>query len=293
MNPNIKKVLSTLSPKLTTYLMYYYNFKKLLNLKNPSTINEKLQYLKLHTYYNNPVVTQCVDKYRVREYLTDHGYEHLLPELIAGGIEDPEEIRQRWETFPDSFVIKCNHGCGYNILVKNKAEENVDQIVAQLTQWMKENYWKYYCEPQYKQVKKCILVEQYLADDIQTYKFYCFHGKPQVAYVSENGPNGEKDLYLDYYDMKWHRLPLTLDGHLHKADSMPAPENLQEMVRTSCELSKDFPFVRIDLYDVNGKVYFSEFTFIPTGGMMQIHPPEVLDEWGKMINLGGVFPKNT
>lgn len=215
-------------------------------------------------YYNNPVVTQCVDKYRVRAYLEERGFANILPKLIIGGITDPEEIRIHWKDFPDSFVIKCNHGCGYNILVRDKSKVNVDKVVKQIAEWIKEDYWKYYCEPQYKNVKKCILVEQYLADDIQTYKFYCFNGNPKVLYVSENGPNGEKDLYLDYYDMEWNHLDLTLGDHLHAEKLTEKPKNLEEMVELARKLSEDFPFVRVDLYDVDGSVYFSELTFIPS-----------------------------
>ena len=285
MNKNIKTVMSSISPKFTTYLMYLYNFGKFPNMKNPKDINEKLQYLKLKTYYNNPVVTQCVDKYRVRAYLEERGFANILPKLIIGGITDPEEIRIHWKDFPDSFVIKCNHGCGYNILVRDKSKVNVDKVVKQIAEWIKEDYWKYYCEPQYKNVKKCILVEQYLADDIQTYKFYCFNGNPKVLYVSENGPNGEKDLYLDYYDMEWNHLDLTLGDHLHAEKLTEKPKNIEEMVELARKLSEDFPFVRVDLYDVDGSVYFSELTFIPTGGNMKLKPESTIKEWGEFLEI--------
>ena len=285
MNKNIKVLLSSISPKMTTYLMYIYNFKTFPNMKKPRNINEKLQYLKLKNYYDNSVVTQCVDKWRVRSYLKDKGYGNLLPDLFMGGITDPNEIRKHWDALPNSFVIKCNHGCGYNILVKDKNKIQKDFVTKQLIQWMHEDYWKYYCEPQYKNVKKCMLVEQYLADDIKTYKFYCFNGVPLVLYVSENGPNGEKDLFLDYYDMDWNHLDITLAGHLHAEKLADRPENLNIMADLSRSLSADFPFVRVDLYDVDGRVYFSELTFIPTGGNMKLQPEKTIDEWGELLKL--------
>lgn len=155
----------------------------------------------------------------------------------------------------------------------------------QLDKWMKEDFWKVYCEPQYKDVPKHIIVEEYLGDNIQTYKFFCFNGKPKVLYVSANGENGEKDLYLDYYDLDWNWMPVSLDGHEHAKVKAEKPENFEEMVALAEELSSEFPFVRVDLYDVKGKIYFSEFTFVPTGGNMKLKPKEVLDEWGKWLCL--------
>ena len=287
-NLKIKEILSTISPKMTTYLMWFYNFRKPLDLKNPKDINEKLQFLKLRTYYDNPTVTQCVDKWRVRKYLEDKGFAYILPGLYMGGITDPAELKAQWDCLPESFVVKCNHGCGYNILVKDKSLCDPDAVVAQLGKWMKEDYWKFYCEPQYRNVKKCILVEEYLADGIDTYKFYCFNGEPKVLYVSENGPNGEKDLYLDYYDMEWNCLDISLDGHLHSPTERPRPKNFEEMVDLSRKLSCEFPFVRVDLYSVGDRVYFSELTFIPTGGNMKLKPASYIEQWGEWLDLQGL-----
>ena len=172
MRKQVKMLLSSLSPELTTRLMFRYNFHKRLNLKNPQDFNEKLQYLKLRTYYNNPVITQCVDKYRVREYLEQQGEGRLLPELLAGPFYDARDLRAVWDSLPQSFAIKCNHGCGYNILVKDKSKTNLEDAVKTLGRWLREDYWKIYCEPQYRFVRKAFTVERYLGDNIETYKFY-------------------------------------------------------------------------------------------------------------------------
>lgn len=281
----IKNFLSTISPTFTTKLIYYYNFRKWLNLKNPQGINEKLQVLKLKNYYNNDIITQCADKYRVREYIQSKGMDFLLPKLIAGEYDTAKSIKEDWESFPDKFVIKCNHGCGYNILVTDKSKEDVDLIVKQIDKWMKEDFWKVYCEPQYKYIEKKIIVEEYLGGDILTYKFYCFNGKPEIAYVSSNGENGEKDLYLDYFDMDWNWLDITLDTHLHKKEKASKPKNFDKMIKISKQLSEDFPFVRVDLYNIDGQIYLSELTFIPTGGIMKLKPKEVIQEWGNKLKL--------
>lgn len=177
--------------------------------------------------------------------------------------------------------MKCNHGCAYNILVSDKNKYDVEQVVMTIDKWLHEDYWKVYSEPQYKNVSKRFIVEQYLADDIQTYKFYCFNGTPEVCYISTNGENGEKNLYLDYFDMDWNWLPISLDGHKHDKCPITKHTSFEQMKELAANLSKDFPFVRVDLYDVNGRIYFSELTFIPTGGNMKLTPVSVLKEWGR------------
>ena len=281
----LKRLLCTISPELTTRLMYLYNFKKPLNLRNPSNFNEKLQYLKLKTYYNNPVITQCVDKYRVRSYLEDRGYADMIPKLLGGPYTRAEELCADWDQLPDKFVIKCNHGCGYNILVSDKSAVDLDAVEKQLDQWMKEDFWKEYCEPQYRFVPRRIHVEEHLGEGIQSYKFYCIHQQPEMFYISSNGENGEKDLYLDYYNMDWEWQPITLQGHKHVKDKIQKPENFEKMVTLAKELSAGFPFVRIDLYNVDGRIYLSEFTFIPTGGNMKLNTPEILEEWGRKLQV--------
>ncbi len=277
-----RKLLSAIAPTYETKRIYRYNFGRECNLENPVTINEKLQYLKLHDYYKNDTVTMCVDKYRLREYLAGKKLEHLCPKLY-GVYDSTAEID--WDVLPDSFVIKCNHGCGYNILCPDKSRLDIKESVRLLKQWMKEDYWKEFAEVQYRYVKKKIIAEEYLGDELRTYKFYCFNGVPKVLYVSENGENGEKDKYLNYYSMDWEMLPYCLSGHVRKTLPHPKPEHMDELVRYAEILSRDFPFVRVDLYDVNGKVYISELTFIPTGGFMHLIPEGTDIEWGNWLDL--------
>lgn len=280
----LRSLLNGAFPKTMTKLIYYKNFHKKINMKNPNGINEKLQVLKLKNYYENDIITECVDKYRVRNYLEQLGLKNLLPELY-GCYDTVSDFRLNWNSFPKKFVIKCNHGCGYNILINDKSKYNLNDICNTLTDWMNSDYWKKYCEPQYKDIKKKIIVEEYLGDDIQTYKFYCFNGIPKVSYVSSNGENGEKDLYLDYYDINWNWLPITLGNHLHSKTKAQKPLNYENMVNLAKILSKDFPFVRVDLYNIDGNIYFSELTFIPTGGMMKLSPSSTIDEWGNWLDI--------
>ncbi|MBQ1530670.1 MAG: glycosyl transferase [Solobacterium sp.] len=279
-----RHILSSLAPVFLTKRIYLSNFDQELDLKNPKTINEKLQYLKLNTYYNDPVVTQCADKYGIRSYLKNKGMEYLCPELY-GVYDSVKEID--WNALPDSFVLKCNHGCGYNIIVPDKARFDPADAARKLSRWMKEDYWKEYCETQYKFIKKKIIAEEYLGDELNTYKFYCFNGEPKVLYVSATGDHGEHDLYIDYYDMEWNHLDTQLADHIHRPPerALQKPDTFDEMKKLARILSSEFPFVRVDLYDVRGKVMISELTFIPTGGYMHLEPEGTDLEWGEWLKL--------
>ena len=285
----IKKFLSSVSVTFCSKILYFYNFHKRLNLKNPINFNEKLQFLKLNTYYDNPIITQCVDKFLVREFLNDRGFSDIMPNLIGGGYSSVESLIKEWNNFPEKFVIKCNHGCNYNIIVDDKAHVNLNDLIHTLKKWLSEDYWKIYCETQYRFVPKRIIVEEHLGSNIFTYKFYCFNGIPKFSYVSSNGLNGEKDLYLDFFDINWNHLDITLDGHLHFPGKITKPDNYDSMLEIAEKISSEFPFVRVDLYNVNGKIYFSELTFIPTGGLLKIVPNSILDDWGKFLDLNGVL----
>ena len=135
--------LNSIAPIYATKRTYKHAMKKKLDLKNPRTINEKLQFLKLNNYYNNSIVSMCADKYAIREYLTNKGMTELLPQLY-GVYDSPGEIE--WEKLPSSFVIKCNHGCGYNILCPDSSVIDQGNTEKVLSHWMKEDYWKYFGE---------------------------------------------------------------------------------------------------------------------------------------------------
>lgn len=279
-----RRLLSRIAPVYNTKRLFKYITSSELDLKNPKGINEKIQYLKLYRYYNNPIITQCVDKYRVREYLKNRNYGFLLPTLYMAC---DKAANIDFDKLPDSFVIKCNHGCDYNILCNDKNKLKYEKCRRQIDSWMHEDYWVDCCEVQYKFVKKKIIVEEYLGGDIKTYKFYCFNGIPKVLYVSRNGDNGEKDLFVDYYDMNFKHLNIRLGMHLSSpnAKEIEPPKCFDEMKSIAMELSSEFPFVRIDLYDVQGKIYFSEFTFVPTGGFMNLRPEGTDLEWGSWLRI--------
>ena len=277
-----RKIINTIAPLYGTRKIYYSIFGEYPNLSEPHDFNEKILYLKLNDYYKNKKVTQCADKYAVRGYIKEKGTDVLLPELY-GVYSSASEID--WGVLPDRFVAKCTHGSGYNILCYDKTKLDKTKAADKLKKWLKDDYWKYMAELQYKYIKPRIIIEEFLGNAIYTYKFYCFNGAPKIMYVSYMGENGEKDHYVDYYDMNWNRLNIKLEGHENSPFNVKEPLEFEEMKSIARDLSKDFKFVRVDLYDVNGKIYLSELTFIPTAGFMRIEPEGVLAEWGKWLTL--------
>lgn len=278
----IKSMICSVSPTSLTKIIYFKNFRQKLNLKKPTNINEKLQYLKLNTYNDNPLITQCVDKYEVRNYLKKFNLDGLTPQLY-GVFDSVDEIK--WDELPNSFVVKCNHGSGMNILCPDKKMLNLEETAKTVDKWMNSDFWKVFAETQYKNVKKKIIIEELLDPNILTYKFYCFNGVIKMAYVSLNGEDGEKEKYLDFFDPEWNWLPISLWPHDHAPIHPEKPKGYEEMCRIAKILAADFPFVRVDLYNIDGEIFFSELTFVPTGGMMQLTPKSVLNEWGNWLEL--------
>lgn len=275
---SVKRVLTFISPKLGTSLNYKYSTGQWLDWNNPQDINAKINILKVTEYYNNPVVTKCIDKYLIREYLKEKGLEELCPKLY-GVYEKADKID--WNGLPNQFAVKCNHACGTNIIVDDKSKLDFETAKKQLDKWMKMDYWRE-GEIQYKYIKKKIIIEEYLGagEELKTYKFFCFNGEPKVLYISL-----DEDRFIDYYDMDFNKLPYSLPEHEHYPKAISKPENFDKMIEISKKLSNDFPFVRVDLYDSNGKIYISELTFVPTGGFMKIDPPNTLVEWGNWLKL--------
>lgn len=269
-------MLSRISPKLNTKVTYYFKFKRFLNLNNPETLNEKILWLKFNTYWKNPLIKQCADKYRVREYLEEKGYGDLLNPII-GVYDDVEKID--WDSLPQKFAIKFNVGCGKNIIVKDKREIDIPQIKKEIQGWFGLNYWQAYSEMQYKDVKPYVIIEQYLASSDgelpEDYKFFCMNGKCVTVMICKDRVIGERAKYF-FLDREWNLLPYTQEALDSPNEYIPKPEKAFEAMQMAEKLAKEFPFVRVDFYIVNNQIYFGELTFTPAAGMdveLMLTPP--------------------
>lgn len=270
------------------------NMHQELNLDNPQTFNEKLQWLKL--YNRKPEYTTMVDKYKVREYIANVlGEEYLIP--LLGVWDDPEEID--FDALPNQFVLKCNHNSGLGMCIcKDKSKLDISKVKKELKQGLEQDYYLTGREWPYKDVPRKIIAEKYMEDhstsELRDYKFFCFGGMAKCYKV-------DFDRFVE------HRANyFSADGKLMKIGEeicppdfnkeIPVPENLEKMKEFAEKLSATQPFLRADFYDVDGHVYFGELTFYPASGFGKFifdGNDELLGSWIKLpekSEVGGVLP---
>ena len=254
-----------------------------LNLENPESFNEKLQWLKL--FDHNPLYTILVDKYEVKKYVDDIiGQKYVIP--TYGVWDSFEEID--FSLLPDKFVLKCTHDSGGNAIVRDKSKMNLSKIEEKINHSLSVNYYESGREWPYKDVPHRIIAEEYLEDanekEIIDYKFYCFNGEPKFLYVSQ-GLENHRTARISFVTLEWEK------AKYERRDYMPfellpkKPTCLDEMIQISKKLSAGIPFVRVDLYEVCSKVYFSEMTFFPCSGLMPFKEIEDDYEIGNYLVL--------
>ena len=253
-----------------------------LHLDNPKTFNEKLQWLKLYYCpFNNNVII-CSDKYMVREYVNDFQMGFLLNDLI-GVYDDAYSID--FDNIPMQFVLKCNHGCGYNIICKNKNEFNIKKSIKLLNKWMKEDFSKFNAEPHYSKIKRKIVCEKYLGD-LTNYNIYVFNGK--VVFFSVAGGLGDGNgEFLNYYlsDLS----PASFTNKHFKNKNIELSKNVLKMFEFAKKLSGDFPMVRVDFYDVDNKIILSEMTFTPGGALIPFSSKEDDLALGELLDISRIM----
>ena len=258
--------------------------KKNISLKNPKTFNEKIQWMKINYYPNNPLVIQGADKYAVRRYVEDKGFRDLLVPLL-GVWNNAKDIQ--WEKLPDKFVLKCNHGCAYNILCGDKNNFNTSGATKQLNEWLKEDFGSFNIELHYSKIQpRLITCEEYLGDCIMDYKYFCFNGEPKYIYVS-NDLVHDRQAQIGFFYLDGKKMPMTRDDYTDIAE-IELPEFYDEMTEAARMLCKDFPFVRVDFFIANNRYYFAELTFTPGAGMMPFNPEKFDLEWGSILNIKGL-----
>lgn len=277
--------LSYVSPRLNTCLLFYRKFGRFPDLDNPQTLNEKLLKLKLARYGEDALVRRCADKYLVRDFVTGRGCGETLNRLIAV-YESPRAID--WTSLPDSFAIKWNFGCGYNLICSEKNGLDIPKAVKQLEKWGREPFWAYYSELQYRNVEKKLIVEEYIGDKDgnppEDYKFYCFNGSAYCVMVCEGRRDGWPKFY--FFDRNFNLLRINRDSKEAPADfSRPRPAGIDEAFRVADALSAGFPFVRVDLYLSGSQVRFGEMTFTPAAALDNKRLPETDLMFGKMLEI--------
>ena len=275
--------LNLLPDSLVVRLQYYASLGRWPNIKKPVRYTEKLQWYKLN--YRVPLMTQCADKYRVRDYLIERGYEQYLPMLYqvcdsAGEID--------FEKLPNAFAIKCNNGSGTNIFVSDKANADIASIIVEAKKWNKVNTISVGREWAYVNIEPKIVVEELLVSkdgtqttDLNDYKIMCFNGKPKVIWVDVDRHIAHK---RNFYDLDWNQLDVVSDCPLTDYP-IPKPYGLDQMIKISETIAQDFPFVRVDFYSLNSKVYIGELTFYPWSGCVQYSPDSFDFELGSYFEL--------
>ena len=280
--------LVKLSDEKYIKLNYQSALNKKIDLTNPKTFNEKLQWLKL--YDRKDIYTTMVDKYEVKKYVSDIiGDKYIIPTL--GVYDNFDDIN--FEKLPDKFVIKCTHDSGSTIILKNKNEFNYNECRTKINNSLKHNFYYEFREWPYKNVKPKILIETYMEitkdEALNDYKLFCFNGKVKTILVCSNRNGIYKN--TDFYDIDWNLMPFTRERHKNNAKGINRPQNLKEMIEIAEKLSENIPFVRVDLYEINGKIYFGELTFYPSGGFEGFEPEEWDYKLGDMLDLSVVERK--
>lgn len=276
------KRIIKLKDKTYLKLQYKNRMGKELSLEKPQTFNEKLQWLKL--YDRNPEYTKMVDKYEVKKYVANIiGEEYVIPTL---GVYDKfEDIN--FETLPNQFVIKCTHDSGGLVICKDKMKLEINEARKKINKSLKRNYYYWGREWPYKNVKPRIIIEKYMEDEINKelvdYKFMCFNGKVKCVFTCTD--RFEKDgLKVTFFDRNWKKMPF--ERHYPSSNkNIKKPKNHELMLELAEKLSKGIPFVRVDFYEINEKVYFGELTFYPGAGFEEFYPEQWDLKLGKMLEL--------
>ena len=278
------RMLYRISPVLLAKYRYRRETGRRLRLDQPLTFDEKLFWLML--FWRDPLKTQCADKYGMRAYATDLGYARLLVDLL-GVYEKPEDID--FALLPERFVLKATHGCGFNLICRDKANLDFGEARKLLRQWLATDFSRVHGEVQYAGITPRIICERFLDDGTgalpSDYKLHCFHGKVYFTTVcTGRGPDGEGAAY-DHYDREWAtQMPISKSG-VHPERWRPQPPCYPEMLEAAEALSKPFPYVRMDFYAVGPKAVLGEMTFTPAGCIDTGYTDEAQRAMGDLIHL--------
>lgn len=273
-------IIKKLPTKVVLNIENLRGYHRLLRKNRIEYFGEKIQWIKLHG--NLEKYKNLVDKYKVREYVSERIGKKYLIDIISV-YNQADEIN--FEELPEKFVLKLNTGSGYNVICRDKHKLDIKKTVRKLNKWMKQDYEKIKKEPQYKGIKKKIICEEYLENkkgNLLDYKFFCFNGK--VEFIEVDFDRFENHA-MNFYDLNWNLLDLKKGRYPNYSGKVDRPSNLSEMINVAEKLAIEIPFARIDLYDVNNKIYFGEITLTPAGGLTPFFPLNKDKEYAEMISL--------
>lgn len=301
-NPRLNKIfkpvimfcewLGVHHPILLARIRYFARFKKPLHLKNPHTLNEKILFLSLKT--DTTLWTRCADKYEVRDYVKECGLEDILIPLV-GVWENATDIN--FDKLPDEFVLKATHGSGDIKVVTDKTKLDIPKIVAEFEDDLKHQYGALESGHHYMRIHPRMIAEELIHNDPETakisssiidYKIWCFNGKVHWLWACAN--RDEHTTEVMTYDTDWNAHPeySIFENDYRHGEILPKPKNLERMIKVAEKLAKPFPCVRVDLYNIDGKIYFGELTFTSYGGLQDFYTDEFQKLAGSKIDLSGV-----
>ncbi|WP_106475803.1 ATP-grasp fold amidoligase family protein [Phytohalomonas tamaricis] len=276
-------IMNSLSDRLHVPLRYKRAFGEFPNLKNPKTFNEKICYRKLHP---QPIFSVLSDKIEAREYVAYKiGEQHLVPCYKIASSISPKLFAQ----LPNSFVMKANHGFGYNLLVHDKSQYTFPYLYNLSTEWLSHNFYKICRENHYKRIQPRLIFERLLLDENhqvpKDFKFHCFkkEGEDPVVFI-EVAHDRFTNYKVDFYDQAWNLIDIREDKY-SSGQAIAKPKMLDKGIELALKLAEGFSYVRVDFYIVEEHIYFGEMTFTPTAGLTRFKYKETDEEWGKLFDI--------
>lgn len=291
LNENQKRkmynILDKLPDKFVIHLQHYAALGRKLNLNKPKRFTDKIQWYKLN--YRNPVMTICADKFSIREFIAEKGYSDYTPELYQV-CDNFSEIN--FNLLPNKFAIKSNNGSGTNVFVEDKESLDLENIKATVNSWKKVNTLSIGREWAYENIEPKIVIEELLTPEdsfqkklgLNDYKFLCFNGEPKYVWVDINRESNHR---RNIYKLNWDKINVITDKPIF-SENIPKPYGFNKMIEISKKLAEDFPFVRVDFYALNNKVYIGEMTFYPWSGTVHFKPDSFDYKLGKQFNLSKI-----
>lgn len=263
-------------------------FRRKLDLKQPRTLADKVSWISLHGL--SELEARCTDKWAVRDYVAGKGLGEILIPVCAEAVSRSADID--FDKLPEKFVLKATHGCGMNLICTDKSSLDIPAARRKMDRWLKTTYGTFSPEPHYRNIPHRVYAEECIADpaELMDYKIHCINGEP--AFILVCGGRDVKaqisaGVTMDIFDLDWNWLDAVqwYKKHGPGNGSVPRPDNLEELLRVARILSKDFDFVRVDLYSVHGKVYFGELTFTPANGVFPSYKADLLEREGKKLTI--------